>query len=272
MDKRRKRPLGQFQAEDIRLRLIAPAQVIKLGYTCSTQERPVPDHTLYVCLKGSLTLLLNRKVCVLRHKQALLATRNSSLRLEHKTDEDLCLLVQCFTMKALGSIDVLSLMTFRNPVRFEEWGTVSRIVRDHAERSQHHLFTYILGEFLNRAVVSVRGLDRRGHFLIEMKESIESDLSHDDSVNRAFGLSPYGRKHTTVLFKKQMGMTPKQFLINSRLCRSKEMLLEGRSVKEAAFTCGFDDEFYFSRLFKKHEGMSPREYTERSLSTILQSG
>ncbi|PWN72049.1 AraC family transcriptional regulator [Chryseobacterium phosphatilyticum] len=64
--------------------------------------------------------------------------------------------------------------------------------------------------------------------------------------------------------KKEFAKTPTQ-LINERvILESKKLLhLTYRSVKEIASELGFDDEFYFSRYFKKSVGYSPKNYREK---------
>lgn len=42
-----------------------------------------------------------------------------------------------------------------------------------------------------------------------------------------------------------------------------ELLHTADSVKEIAYKSGFDDEFYFSRFFKKHIGLSPKDFREK---------
>jgi AraC family transcriptional regulator, transcriptional activator of pobA len=63
--------------------------------------------------------------------------------------------------------------------------------------------------------------------------------------------------------KKEFAKTPTQ-LINERIIlESKKLLhLTYRSVKEIASELGFEDEFYFSRYFKKSVGCSPKKYRE----------
>jgi len=59
-------------------------------------------------------------------------------------------------------------------------------------------------------------------------------------------------------FAKYFGMSPKQYLIQLRMNRALELLTENElSVKEISFACGFTDEKYFSRAFKKKYGYSP---------------
>ena len=43
----------------------------------------------------------------------------------------------------------------------------------------------------------------------------------------------------------------------------KELMLSGYKIYEAAQMVGFDDVSYFSRVFKKYEGCSPREYEKK---------
>ena len=61
-------------------------------------------------------------------------------------------------------------------------------------------------------------------------------------------------------FAKHFGMSPKQYLIQLRMNRALELLTENKlSIKEISFICGFTDEKYFSRAFKKKYGFPPSQ-------------
>ena len=59
-------------------------------------------------------------------------------------------------------------------------------------------------------------------------------------------------------FHEHFGISPKQYLTRLRMNRALELLsLCELSVREVAYACGFTDEKYFSRAFKKHYGCPP---------------
>jgi AraC family transcriptional regulator, arabinose operon regulatory protein len=64
--------------------------------------------------------------------------------------------------------------------------------------------------------------------------------------------------HFTELCTRQTGMPPLALLIRLRLQHAMDLLQQGtHNVAEAASAVGYDDQFYFSRLFHKHMGMTP---------------
>lgn len=63
------------------------------------------------------------------------------------------------------------------------------------------------------------------------------------------------------LFTKHFGIPPKQYLIEMRLQRAKQMLAEGAwSVSAISEKCGFSNPYHFCRLFKQKTGTTPSEY------------
>lgn len=62
-------------------------------------------------------------------------------------------------------------------------------------------------------------------------------------------------------FKQYMGVPPLKYLTSIRIARAKE-LLEGTdiSIREVGELAGYDNPLYFSKIFRKHTGLSPREY------------
>lgn len=77
------------------------------------------------------------------------------------------------------------------------------------------------------------------------------------SLSERFGKS---EQQFSYIFHKYTGIRPINYLIEHRMEMAMQFLtLEGLSVKETAEKVGYQDPFYFSRLFKKHMGKSPRD-------------
>lgn len=63
------------------------------------------------------------------------------------------------------------------------------------------------------------------------------------------------------LFKKFETVTPKQYIINLRIRKARELLENSSlSISEIATTVGYPNALYFSRIFKKNTGISPTQY------------
>lgn len=112
-------------------------------------------------------------------------------------------------------------------------------------------------------------LDKTSIFLEEViqatayfHEHYREDINIESYIeSRCLGVSSFFRK-----FKHYTGMTPLQYLLNIRLSNAKKLLeTTDHSVSEIASLTGYDNALYFSRLFHKHIGLSPREY-KKSIS------
>ncbi|WP_284645363.1 AraC family transcriptional regulator [Paenibacillus silviterrae] len=87
----------------------------------------------------------------------------------------------------------------------------------------------------------------------------ESDLKRA-KLEQAQG---YKYEYLCQVFKKYAGTTMNHYLQQLRVQRAKHLLRHtGKSVQEIAQEVGYADPFYFSRLFKKIEGVSPLHYRE----------
>ena len=90
------------------------------------------------------------------------------------------------------------------------------------------------------------------HFMDELSVSQIAEL-HELNENQLF-----------YIFNKYINMGAGDYLRNYRLNRAKELLLmQGLSVKETAYSVGYSDPHYFSRIFKKKNGISPTAFLKK---------
>jgi len=71
-------------------------------------------------------------------------------------------------------------------------------------------------------------------------------------------------------FKKHYDQSPKELIHQLRMQRAKEWMIAHPdwTIAEIAERVAINDEFYFSRLFKKREGVSPRQYRKRLIPRV----
>lgn len=90
---------------------------------------------------------------------------------------------------------------------------------------------------------------------------MQNRLNEDISLNELSALYNYSTSRFSNLFKQKTGYAPIDYFIQMKMQKATQQLdFTDQSVKEIAFSMGFDDPHYFSRRFTKVIGMSPTQY------------
>ncbi len=90
-----------------------------------------------------------------------------------------------------------------------------------------------------------------------IKDNLEKELDLD-TVAAKFNLSIY---YFSRIFKDILGYNFPDYINLLRVKKAKELLLKNEiSIKEICYATGYSDPNYFSKVFKKYEGMTPSEY------------
>lgn len=122
-------------------------------------------------------------------------------------------------------------------------------------------------KFLSRAI-ELRDMvsGRRYSDIIEAaKEKIESTYMLEEislnTVAAGVGMSP---SYFSSVFSREMGKTFVEYLTGIRMDKAKELLMcSSMKTSEIGYEVGYKDPHYFSYLFKKTQGCSPKEYRAR---------
>ncbi len=80
-----------------------------------------------------------------------------------------------------------------------------------------------------------------------------------DDIAQSAGIS---RSHLYRLFVEHISMPPNEYLIRYRINKACALLRRpGIAVAEAAYSTGFSDQLYFSKVFKKYKGIPPSKFS-----------
>ena len=90
---------------------------------------------------------------------------------------------------------------------------------------------------------------------------VDENLSSDISLETAADFVGVSSFYLSKLFKEEKGETFINFISDKRLEKSRQLLSEtSLSIKEITAEVGYNDQNYFSRIFKTKYGLSPKEY------------
>ena len=122
----------------------------------------------------------------------------------------------------------------------------------------HWLIRSIFGETLDmRAISSDYSVARAQHYM-------EQHYMDNITVEKLANLGYMSKTSFNRRFKKEIGITPIEYLIEVRIKMAKLMLKRSENqMTEIAMRCGFGSSAHFSSCFQKHVGLTPSEYRDR---------
>ncbi|KAB2807708.1 helix-turn-helix domain-containing protein [Phaeocystidibacter luteus] len=119
-------------------------------------------------------------------------------------------------------------------------------------------------QFMNRAELSSTLLEQFHQLLIDYFESGRLEKEGIPSIQDIASNLNVSQRYLSDSLKRETGKTTIEHLHSYLIDEAKNMLLSPtKTVAEVAYELGFENPPYFSRLFKKKEGVSPTEYRDR---------
>ncbi len=105
----------------------------------------------------------------------------------------------------------------------------------------------------------------------QVLDEIEKSIHYfNENYNKQIIIENYAEQHLMTPcwfiqnFKQLTKTTPMQYIVNLRLTNAMNMLEnKNYNIAKISSAVGYDNPLYFSRLFKKHTGLSPSEYRKK---------
>ncbi|WP_158100625.1 helix-turn-helix transcriptional regulator [Neiella marina] len=132
----------------------------------------------------------------------------------------------------------------------------------HDEGSLHRLMINECHQLVDR-VANCSNQNRDLQLVEQVKECLRTEYYKDLSINDIASHVGASRSHIMRLFKEHTEQTINQYLTDIRIAKAKQLLLS-RSVTETTFEVGFNNTTYFSTVFKKLTGLTPRQYQQQA--------
>lgn len=127
----------------------------------------------------------------------------------------------------------------------------------------------LLGLISSISINKDPGTDITSKFIAKAKFRMQESIENPIEITQLLDEIPMSYSKFRQAFKKATGSSPNQYYLNIRLNKAKELLTAtSLSISEIAYHTGFESIFYFSKLFKKKNGVSPRDYRDVSSDAI----
>ena len=129
---------------------------------------------------------------------------------------------------------------------------------------EEHLYTEDISDG-----IAMEHLNSIKNVLAHISDNYYNNINLDNLAKIA-GMNP---KYFCRYFKSMTDKTPIDYLNYYRVESACEMLsTKNISIKEVAISCGFNDESYFIKIFRKYKGTTPKQYVKQNYNDVAIGG
>lgn len=148
----------------------------------------------------------------------------------------------------------------------------------HAKESPFHLIghLYLFFDYLMQSSKStklVHSSKMSDFYIKEAIHFIEQNFQNNITVEEIASVCGINRSYFGKIFRKSIGRSPQEFLMNYRMVKATELLkLTSLSIAEIGSAVGYENQLHFSRAFKTVYGISPRQWRNQHSSSPRNKG
>lgn len=243
--------------DDIVIRYVEQPFVVqaKKGHTFTMIDRPT--FAISFCISGQITYAQNGKEFVIKEGYAALLPKDSTYSLIANREGQFPVVNFDCDGLVCDEISLIPLTNNKECIkRFERLKLLF-------SRSESRLKT--IGGFYNLLdeVVSTESKISPIH---SVDRYIEKNLSDPELSNETIaGELKISEVYLRKLFTNHLGTSPKQYILDMRIQKAKELLIESPlSVTDISRECGFSSVYHFCRAFKQRTATTPTQFAEKN--------
>ena len=213
---------------------------------------------LSLCLEGQITYMINGKKIVASKDIAIILPRGSSYKCIG--DKNGVFPVINFMCENFNCNEVLALHLKNSTLCIKILDNIKSLCQLNENRLEIYSEFYKL---LNQ--IAIDDLSQT-NILIPAIKYIQQNLSNTSLSNTQLAkLINISEVYLRKLFLKHYEVTPKQFILNARIQKAKQLLTDtSLSVTQITFECGFSTPYHFCKIFKQKTGQTPLEYSKQN--------
>lgn len=209
-------------------------------------------HDFTLVLKGELFYKINKEPILARAGEAIYCPPGASLWRE-KADGVSYISINICTK----GDETLPLPFYLKDIMNEEITPYVDLLKKELKQKSRHSeeFIYNVVKMLLMKVISKEESKNKDPYAIKVKDYIINHFKEDislESVSKSVSLHP---SYLSTVFKRREGKSITEYITDVRIANAKEMLTNTQmSVGEIGLSCGFADQYYFSRVFSHSTG------------------
>lgn len=146
--------------------------------------------------------------------------------------------------------------------------------KDYAENILEVIFKFqTLDEIVDELIKEIDGffaclnLDSENNIVFKIKQYVKENYTHQLlSVSEISDYLGLNMSYACKIFRMRTGTTISRYITNYRILESKKLLLSHNiPIRDVAVMVGFQNSNYFGKVFKKVEGMQPKEFRNKNM-------
>lgn len=237
----------------------------------------IQHHELLLITEGKGQIILRNKKYQVKEGTMLYLCPNVEYTVEIDPQDSFCFMSVHFSYATVGfngdkwgidkENDMLPLDFVQTLKDYYQVGSIfKRLVEDWSKKLPGYEFITkaLLQQLLFEILQNIKKNSQNYSASVKVEKIIEymrQNINTRLTISHLSDLMQLSPTYLSGIFKATTGYSIIKFFNKIKVDKAKELIIEGdKKVKEVAKILGFTDEFYFSRIFKKIEGISPSEF------------